>query len=132
MLDCNQIKTPMELGIKLSRYEGGKEVDATRYRSLLGSPRHLTCTRPDLAYTVGIVSRYMEKPRESHLKAAKRILRYIQGTMTHGLLYSRSDELKLTGYSDSNWCGDIDDRKVLEVLRFIWGKQHLRGSQRNN
>jgi hypothetical protein len=55
-------------------------VDASKYRSLVGSLRYLTCTRPDITYSVGIVSRFMEEPNHSHLKAIKRILRYIRGT----------------------------------------------------
>ena len=123
MDDCKPVITPMEHGLKLSKYEGGKEVDANQYRSLIGSLRYLTNTRPDIAYSVGIVSRYMERPRESHLKAAKRILRYVQGTKEVGLLYSKTNEFKLKGYSDSNWCGDIDDRKSTGGSVFFMGKQ---------
>lgn len=53
----------------------------------------------------------MEEPKYSHWKAIKRILRYIKGTETHGLFYSESNEYKLIGYSDSDWCRDVDDRK---------------------
>ncbi|GKA59938.1 reverse transcriptase [Tanacetum coccineum] len=63
MEDCNPVVTPMELGTKFSKFEGGEHVDADKYRSLVGSLRYLTCTRPDLAYSVGVVSRFMEKPR---------------------------------------------------------------------
>lgn len=61
MAKCNPISTPMEPGAKLSKYGGGDRVDANKYRSLVGSLRYLTCTRPDLALSVGVVSRFMEE-----------------------------------------------------------------------
>jgi Reverse transcriptase (RNA-dependent DNA polymerase) len=66
MDECNPVNTPVESEMKLSRYDEGKAVDATLYRSLVGSLRYLTCTRPDIAYGVGLVSRYMEEPKMTH------------------------------------------------------------------
>ena len=66
MEDCNPVSTPVESGTNLSRYDEGTEVDATVYRSLVGCLRYLTCTRPDIAYGVGLVSRYMEEPKMTH------------------------------------------------------------------
>ena len=77
MEDSNPITTPMELGMRLSKFEGEDKVNASKYYSLVGSTRYLTCTRSDIAYSVGIVSRSVEYPRCSHLKAIRRILRYI-------------------------------------------------------
>ena len=80
MEDSNQVAIPMEFGAKLSKFEGGDGVDPSKFHSLVVSLRYLTCTRPDIAYSVGVVSRFMEEPRYSHWKAIKRILRYIRGT----------------------------------------------------
>lgn len=121
MADCNPISTPMEPGAKLSKYDGGDRVDASKYRSLVGSLRYLTCTRPDLSLSVGVVSRFMEEPVYSHWKALKRILRYIRGTESLGLFYSKTKEYKLLGYSDSDWCGDVDDRKSTSGYVFFMG-----------
>jgi Reverse transcriptase (RNA-dependent DNA polymerase) len=121
MKECNPVATPMKLGTKLSKFDGGDHVDASKYRSLVGSLRYLTCTRPDIAYSVGIVSRFMEEPNHSHLKAIKRILRYIRGTESLGLFYSETNEYKLVGYSDSDWCGDVDDRKSTLGYVFYMG-----------
>nr|GFA79302.1 retrovirus-related Pol polyprotein from transposon TNT 1-94 [Tanacetum cinerariifolium] len=63
MKDCNPVVTPMELGTKLSKFEGGEHVDANEYRSLVGCLQYLTSTRPDLSYRVGVISRFMENPR---------------------------------------------------------------------
>ena len=111
----------MELGTKLSKFEGGASVDANLYQSLVGSLRYLTCTRLDIAYSVGVVSRFMENPKQTHWKAIKRILRYIQGTKSQGLFYSSTAEYKLLRYSDSDWCGDVDDRKSTTGYMFFMG-----------
>jgi hypothetical protein len=121
MNESNSVATPMELGTKLSKFEGGERVDASKYRSLVGSLRYLTCTRPDISYSVGVVSRFMEEPKHAHWKAMKRILRYIKGTVSLGLFYSESSEFKLKGYSDSDWCGDVDDRKSTSGFVFYLG-----------
>ena len=103
MEESNVVSTPVDCGIKLSRYDEGSNVDATYFKSLVGSLRYLTCTRPDILYGVGLVSRYMEKPKSTHLMAAKRILRYIKGTISYRLFYTRCDDFQLIGYTDSDW-----------------------------
>lgn len=96
----------------LTKDEGGTMIDATQYKSLIGGLRYLVHTRPDIAYSVGIVSRYMERPTKVHMNAVKRILRYIKGTLQYGLIYSKEKEGNvLIGYSDSDLGGDLDDRK---------------------
>jgi hypothetical protein len=66
-------------------------VDSNTYRSIIESLRYLTCTRPDIAFAVGVASQFMEDPRHSHLKVVKRILRYVKGTENLGLLYQKTD-----------------------------------------
>ncbi|KAH9695599.1 hypothetical protein KPL71_022832 [Citrus sinensis] len=121
MNDCKPISTPVECGVKLSKYDECEDIDPTFFKSLVGSLRYLTCTRPDILYAVGLVSRYMENPKTTHFKAAKRILRYIKGTINFGLLYSFSNDYKLIGYSDSDWGGDVDDRKSTTGFVFFMG-----------
>lgn len=97
---------------QLGRDESGQLVNATDYKSMVGGLRYLVHTRPDIAYSVGIVSRFMEKPTKKHLDAVKRNLRYTKGTMQYGLVYSKdSDNNVLTGFSDSDLGGHMDDRK---------------------
>lgn len=91
------------------------------FKSLVGSLGYLTCTRPDILYGVGLVSRYMESPTTTHFKAVKRILRYVKGTIDFGLLYPSSNEFKLVGYSDSDCGGDVDDRKSTTGFVFYLG-----------
>ncbi|XP_047309787.1 uncharacterized mitochondrial protein AtMg00810-like [Impatiens glandulifera] len=121
MEDCNPISIPMEPGTKLSKFDGGERADAGRYRSLVGSLRYLTSTRPDLMLSVGITSRFMEDPSYTHWKALKRILRYVRGTLSLGIFYSKSDNYRLVDYSDSDWCGDVDDRKSTSGYVFLLG-----------
>jgi Reverse transcriptase (RNA-dependent DNA polymerase) len=121
MENCNPIATLMELGTKLSRYDEGEEMDANLYRNLIESLRYLTCTRSDIIFVVDVASRYMESSRTSHWKAAKRILRYVRGMGDLGLHYLKTNSFKLIGYSDSDWCGDIDDRKSTSGFAFYVG-----------
>ncbi|KAH9697038.1 hypothetical protein KPL71_023433 [Citrus sinensis] len=121
MNDCKPISTPVECRVKLSKHDEGEDIDSTFFKSLVGSLRYLTCTRPDILYVVGLVSRYMENPKTIHFKAANRILRYIKGTINFGLLYSFSNYYKLVGYSDSDWGGDVDDRKSTIGFVFFIG-----------
>ncbi|KAG6476800.1 hypothetical protein ZIOFF_066048 [Zingiber officinale] len=102
MDNSKSINTPVECGVKLSKHDEEEKVDPTFFKSLVGSLRYLMCTRPDILYAIGLVSRYMEDPTTTHLKIAKRILRYIKGTIDFGLLYSTSNHFKLEGYSDSD------------------------------
>ncbi|MBE2321243.1 Ty1/Copia family ribonuclease HI, partial [Solirubrobacter sp. CPCC 204708] len=97
------------------------DVDPTYFKSLVGSLRYLTCTRPDILYGVELISRYMETPDQSHLNAAKRILRYIKGTVNEGLFYTTTENFSLIGYSDSDWGRDLDERKSTTGFVFFLG-----------
>eukprot|EP00253_Pinus_taeda_P007459 PITA_07459 len=82
MEDCKPAPSPFQSGVKLSVSCTSPEVDATLYRQLVGKLLYLTHTRPDLSFAVGLVARFLQNPRESHWKATKRILRYVQGPIT--------------------------------------------------
>jgi hypothetical protein len=79
MVGCNPCAVPMGNRLKLSKNDKTPAVDKTRYKSIIGSLPYLVNTRPDIAYAVGIVSRYMEEPRARHWAAVKHILRYLAG-----------------------------------------------------
>ena len=78
MFDCNPVNTLMESGTILSKIDDGEKVDSTLFKSLVGSLRYLTCTRPHILFAVGVVSPFMEAPTSTHLNVAKRILRYLK------------------------------------------------------
>lgn len=110
--DCNPSKYPMNHKEKICKDERGKSVDSTMYKSMVGGLRFLVNTRPDIAFAVGVVSRYMERPTVMHLTAVKRIMRFVKGTLQYGLVYSsNSGNNLITGFSDSDLRGIIDDRK---------------------
>jgi hypothetical protein len=118
----------MEVRLKLSAKSSAPDVDATMYRSLVGSLRYLVHTRPDLMFAVGYVSRFMEKPKQDHYAAVKHILRYIAGTINYGLRYSKlgcpDSKLmgySLTGYTDSDLGGDVDERRSTGGVIFFLG-----------
>jgi hypothetical protein len=120
---CNASATPMEPKLKLLKEGTTPSVDATEYRSLIGSLRYLCNSRPDLAYLVGYHSRFMEAPRQEHLAAVKRVLRYVAGTLYWGLHYhpgkKNGGAPKLLGYSGSDLAGDVNDRKSTSGLIFF-------------
>ncbi|GJR29538.1 ribonuclease H-like domain, reverse transcriptase, RNA-dependent DNA polymerase [Tanacetum coccineum] len=96
MTDSNDTKIPMDPGTKLVKAEDGNSVDATYYRSLIGSLRYLLHTRPDLSYSVRLLSRSMQDPKDHHLKAVKQVIRYIKGTKEHGIIYKKEGGCKIT------------------------------------
>lgn len=110
---CNPCATPMETRLKLSKKSTCAHVDTTQYRSIVGSIRYLIHSQPDLMYSVGYVSRFMEEPREDHLAAVKRILRYVAGTLHLDCSFNRwkTGDPRLLGFSDSDMASDVDDRK---------------------
>ncbi|XP_055822052.1 secreted RxLR effector protein 161-like [Solanum dulcamara] len=81
-------------------------------------------------YVVSIISRYMDNPKKYHLLAAKRILRYLQGTISHGLLYKRKESSLLMGFTDSDYVGDRDDRKSNSGFLFMWGSNAVSWSSK--
>jgi hypothetical protein len=114
MLDCISSVTPADTRAKIEEDASGDAVDSTMFRQLIGSLRYLCQTRPDISYAVGYVSRFMSKPLKYHLLAAKRILRYINGTIHYGVVFPYSKDngkLELSGFSDADWCGDKVDRR---------------------
>ncbi|XP_022890207.1 uncharacterized protein LOC111405510 [Olea europaea var. sylvestris] len=84
---------------------------AKLFRSLVGSLIYLTNTLPDIVQAVSIISRFMNEPSQLHFAAAKRVVRYLQGTKKIGIKYVKENESKLIGYSNSDWGGSLDDRK---------------------
>ncbi|CAJ2650469.1 unnamed protein product [Trifolium pratense] len=121
MENCNKVCSPIVPGNRLMKDENGKTVDATVYRQLTGSLMYLLATRPDLAFSVCLIAIYMERPTKLNLAAAKRVLRYIQDTLNFGILYTRSNDCELKGWTDSDYAGDIDDRKSTSGYVYMYG-----------
>ena len=125
MDDCNSVHVPMDGSLKLSKGEGEASTDEKKYRRSIGCLRYLVHTRPDLSYSIGVLSRYMLDPKESHDAALKHVLRYIRGTLGYGLTYGRADKAKLLGYSDSSLNVDIDDEISITGHMFYLGESPI-------
>lgn len=109
MLDSKPVTTPLPVSPKLTLQSGSLLDDPRSYRMVVGSLQYLAITRPDISYTVNRLSQFMHRPTEDHWNAAKRVLRYLAGTLTHGIMLRRNTPLSLHGYSDADWAGDTDD-----------------------
>ena len=112
MSEAKERSTPLSTGANLS-LEDGEELDVQQYPygSLVGGMLYLSvCTRPDIAHAVGVLSKYMTKPKTTHWNAAKGVLRYLKGTSDSGIVF-RGSETSLIGYCDADYAGDIDTRR---------------------
>ncbi|CAL1391443.1 unnamed protein product [Linum trigynum] len=117
---CSHAHNPIVPGVKLTKAGDGVLVNSTDYKRLVGSLLYITATRPDLMFVVCLLSRFMEMPTRQHMLAAKRVLRYIKGTMQFGIWYKRKqEEESLVGYTDSDYAGDADDRKSTSGYAFF-------------
>ncbi|KAG8496025.1 hypothetical protein CXB51_009090 [Gossypium anomalum] len=111
----------MAQGEKLSSIGDHARVDEKEYRSLVVCLLYLTATRPDLMHAVSLLARFMHYCNVLHFRVAKRVLRYIKGTLRLGMLFKKEKELKLVGYSNSDWAGCIDDMKSTSGYFFTLG-----------
>jgi hypothetical protein len=91
--------------------KGGKSVDQKAYRSMIGSLLYLCASRPDIMLSICMCARFQSDPRECHLVAVKRILRYLVATPCFGIWYPKGSTFDLIGYSDSDYAGCKVDRK---------------------
>ena len=99
---CKAAISPTVMGLKLSKEDNNKDFDPSLYKIIVGNLMYLTASRLDVMHAVSLISRFMERPKEAHWKAAKRIIRYVKGTKRYGILYTTSENFKLVGYTDSD------------------------------
>ncbi|KAG8479167.1 hypothetical protein CXB51_029021 [Gossypium anomalum] len=121
MKNCKPTSTPIAVGMKLSSQGDHEPVNESTYRSLVGCLLYLTATRPDILFTVSMLSRFMHCCNVQHFQAAKRVLRYIKGTLNYGVLFNKAETLKLKSYTDSDWAGSSDDMKSTSGYAFTLG-----------
>ncbi|XP_019238229.1 PREDICTED: uncharacterized protein LOC109218328 [Nicotiana attenuata] len=122
MSNARLIGTPMSPATNLDKDEQGTPIDETRYRGMIGSLLYLTASRPDIMFSVCKCAKLQSAPKESHLTAVKRIIRYLIGTVSHGLWYPRSNLFKLEGFSDADLASDKEDRKSTSGTCQLLGK----------
>ncbi|KAI5682109.1 hypothetical protein M9H77_03337 [Catharanthus roseus] len=113
MIECKPISTPIEVNTRLYSAEGKDLEHVMMYQQLVGSLLYLTLTRPDISYATG-------KP---HSEAVKRILRYAKETLDYGLLYKKTNEVKVKRYCDADYAGDHDTRRSATEYMFSLGSR---------
>jgi hypothetical protein len=128
MQNCFGVANPTVVGEVMTKEDGPETPEEDEnmknvpYREAIGSLMYLmVCTRPDLALSIGVASRFMVSPRRRHWEFVKRILRYVQKTKSFGLKFVKGSGLKVEGYCDSDWGGDIDTRKSTTGYVFLMG-----------
>lgn len=119
MNESNAIGNPMAPGYKIHKDENGVKVNETFFKQIIRSLMYLTVTRPDLMFTVSLISRFIANPSEMHFQATKRALRYIRGTMDYGIMYKKKGNEDLLAFTDSDYAGDIEDRKSTSGYVFV-------------
>ena len=103
LLGSKPVEFPMETNHKLALADGPLLTDPTRYRRLIGRLIYLTITRPELCYAVHVLSQFMQEPKEEHMEAARRLLRYLKGNPGQGLFLKSDSNLQVYAYCDSDW-----------------------------
>ncbi|PRQ57648.1 putative RNA-directed DNA polymerase [Rosa chinensis] len=115
------VNTPMSAKHNLTTTHGALLANPSEFRALVGTLQYLTITRPDIAFAVNLVSQFMSQPREPHLVAVKRILRYVKGTLGHGLSFTPQNQpVHISAYSDADWAGCPDSRRSTSSSCVSW------------
>jgi hypothetical protein len=121
MSGCKPVDTPMDQSAKLWE-KGNTLVDTGRYQRLVGKLIYLAHTRPDIAFSVSVVSQFMHAPYEEHLEAMHRILRYLKATPGKGLFFKKTNDKNVAIFTDADWAGSIIDRKSTSgYCTYVWG-----------
>ncbi|RVW99246.1 Retrovirus-related Pol polyprotein from transposon TNT 1-94 [Vitis vinifera] len=122
MLGCKPTETPMDTTIKLEESDGSAPVDKGRYQRLVGKLIYLSHTRPDIGFSVSVVSQFMNNPTEKRMTAVIRILRYLKMTPGKGLFFQRTTKKEIEIFSDADWAGSVTDRRSTSgYCSFVWG-----------
>ncbi|RVX07945.1 Retrovirus-related Pol polyprotein from transposon TNT 1-94 [Vitis vinifera] len=122
MLGCKPAETPMDTTVKLEESDGSAPIDKGIYQRLVGKLIYLSHTRPDIGFSVSVVSQFMNNPTEKHMTAVIRILRYLKMTPGKGLFFQRTTKKEIEIFSDADWAGLVTDRRSTSgYCSFVWG-----------
>ncbi|XP_070020511.1 secreted RxLR effector protein 161-like [Nicotiana sylvestris] len=124
------IDTPIATATLLDIDETGSPVNHTMYRGIIGSLLYLTTSRPNIVFSVGLCARFQSNPKESHLKVAKRILRYLKGTQDLVLYYTSGDSFNLIGYANADYL--VDRKSTSGMTHFLGSCLISRGTRKQN
>ncbi|KAI5313515.1 hypothetical protein L3X38_042691 [Prunus dulcis] len=119
--DCKSVVTPLVASERLCKEDGSEAANENEYRQIVGSLLYLTATRPDIMFASSLLARFMHNPTRKHMGTAKRVLRYIHGTLDFGIEFIKGKSATLIGYCDSDWAGSEDDRRSTSGYAFTLG-----------
>ena len=121
MLHTKPTITPLDIKLRLD--SSSKHFPTfTTYQKIVGKFIYLTITRPDITFVVSLLSQYMHAPTAQHLDLMKRILRYLKGTISRGIVMTRNRHTNIIGYTDSDWTGNaLDRRSTTGYCMFVGG-----------
>lgn len=118
MTDAKPSATPFASGLKLSKEmcsqtkEDETKMKNVSYREVIGSLQYVVnVTRPDIAFAINVLSRYLNNPGQAHWKAVKQVLRYLRGTTSKGIMFDSNKIFSVCGYNDSDYAGCEDKRR---------------------
>jgi hypothetical protein len=111
MSNYTPLTAPMNLKTKLQKEIGIQPIDPKFYQSLVGALLHATISRWDIQYPINCISRYLTKPQMDYMIIAKNILRYLKGSLNHGIFYPLNNPGNLLIFSDVDWAGDLDSQR---------------------
>ncbi|XP_019251363.1 PREDICTED: uncharacterized protein LOC109230305 [Nicotiana attenuata] len=120
-IGCATVTSPLDPTIKLKADKGTPLSDPVHYRKLVGKLNFLTGTRPDIAYSVQNLSQYMENPRDTRLRAAVHVLRYLKGSLSLGIFLSNSRDYRVRAFCDSDWAACPETRKSVNGYIVLLG-----------
>ncbi|XP_071906097.1 secreted RxLR effector protein 161-like [Coffea arabica] len=120
MEGCKSTATPMNQTEKFCKEDGAEKVDEGLYRNLIGYLMYLTATSPYIMQVVSLLSRYKHCASEIHFQAAKKILRYVKGTVDYGIRFSQVRNFNFHDFSDSDWVGCADDMRSTSGYYFTF------------
>ncbi|GJV15415.1 putative RNA-directed DNA polymerase [Tanacetum coccineum] len=136
---CKPSLFPIEQNHKLDKCENEPKVGANRYRRIIGRLLYLQAIRPDLAYSVNVLSQFVSDPRQPHMDATNRVLRYLKATIGQGILFPRNGGCNLMAYYNSDWLGCSRKSRTGYLLLLSLGGQildtwdtALQGSEHNH
>jgi len=111
----------MEVKLNLSKDDKSEVVNELLYSQLVGGLIHLTTTRAEITFVVGMLSRFFNCLRETHWNTSKRVFMYIKGTSQFGIVLEKIDNFMLKGFLDADWVGDAYERKSTIGYAFTLG-----------
>jgi hypothetical protein len=131
MHKCKSVKTPLSTAEKLVIGIGNALTDKdTRYRRIVGGLQYLTMTRPDISFAINRVCQFLHAPTDFHMATAKRILRYVLGTLNIGLKFHSASSLKPSAFSDADWARCPNDRRSTSGFAMYLGSNLVSWSSR--